>query len=234
MEEDQRIFNLLDNLERISTIYNRILDVDDEHLEVIKNTIVKINNISYSYYYLMKKSFYFINKYDIKIKIDFRLKLIDERLLYKIVLTILSGESICNSYKCRSSFCYNGKHYYESLNDCKYSYETPDPEEIMECIENKIHDYSICDNCIKIWDMNSKDRVQNIDEDECNTCDNCNMINHLNKNTMEPIDNCSICLKDIYTNTMTKTECNHYFHTTCLDSWLKNQRTCPLCRATII
>ena len=181
----------------------------------------------------MKKSFYFINKHNVKIKIMFRVKIIDERLLYKIILIIMTGECNCNSYKCREILCHNEKHYYELINDCKYTYETPDSEEIMKCIESKIQDYSVCDTCLKIWDMNTKEKVELVDDTEYNTCDNCNMINHLNKNTMEPIDNCSICLKDIYTNTMTKTDCNHYFHTTCLDNWLKNRQTCPLCRATI-
>ena len=40
--------------------------------------------------------------------------------------------------------------------------------------------------------------------------------------------NCSICLEE-YCNIVTN-NCKHYFHKECLQSWLKKQLSCPLCR----
>ncbi|KAK7318105.1 hypothetical protein RJT34_02803 [Clitoria ternatea] len=49
----------------------------------------------------------------------------------------------------------------------------------------------------------------------------------------KPNDNvCSICLCEYQPKEMLRTipECNHYFHANCVDSWLKMNATCPLCR----
>lgn len=42
---------------------------------------------------------------------------------------------------------------------------------------------------------------------------------------------CGICL-DEYTNTdeVWLCQCSHYFHKGCLDTWIKTQNTCPVCR----
>jgi hypothetical protein len=41
---------------------------------------------------------------------------------------------------------------------------------------------------------------------------------------------CTICLLDYKEETKKITECCHTFHTECLDEWLQNNYTCPLCR----
>lgn len=42
-------------------------------------------------------------------------------------------------------------------------------------------------------------------------------------------DECSICLT-VDTHQQVETlVCNHKFHKTCLDTWLENKNTCPLC-----
>ena len=42
---------------------------------------------------------------------------------------------------------------------------------------------------------------------------------------------CSICLCDMEDKSkMVKTSCGHCFHTTCIDTWLNRNNTCPLCR----
>ncbi|XP_021818605.1 RING-H2 finger protein ATL20-like [Prunus avium] len=43
---------------------------------------------------------------------------------------------------------------------------------------------------------------------------------------------CSICLGEYQPNEELRTipECNHYFHATCVDEWLKMNATCPVCR----
>ncbi|KAH6763332.1 hypothetical protein C2S52_020765 [Perilla frutescens var. hirtella] len=45
-------------------------------------------------------------------------------------------------------------------------------------------------------------------------------------------DTCSICLSDYQPKETLKSipECNHYFHASCIDEWLKLNGTCPLCR----
>ncbi|XP_027343190.1 putative RING-H2 finger protein ATL21A [Abrus precatorius] len=49
----------------------------------------------------------------------------------------------------------------------------------------------------------------------------------------KPNDNvCSICLSEYQPKEMLRTipECNHYFHSNCIDGWLKMNASCPLCR----
>ncbi|CAL5437681.1 unnamed protein product [Camellia sinensis] len=43
---------------------------------------------------------------------------------------------------------------------------------------------------------------------------------------------CSICLAEYQPKETLRTipECNHYFHATCIDKWLRRNATCPLCR----
>lgn len=50
---------------------------------------------------------------------------------------------------------------------------------------------------------------------------------------------CSICLENIHlTCFIFKTNCNHIFHTKCIESWANNTSLsilkCPLCRSNII
>ncbi|KAI4315534.1 hypothetical protein L6164_028332 [Bauhinia variegata] len=48
-----------------------------------------------------------------------------------------------------------------------------------------------------------------------------------------PTDNiCSICLCEYQPRETLRTipQCNHYFHVSCIDGWLKMNATCPLCR----
>lgn len=45
---------------------------------------------------------------------------------------------------------------------------------------------------------------------------------------------CPICYDDILNDTNVKvTLCSHIFHDKCLNDWLKNKSTCPVCRATL-
>jgi hypothetical protein len=57
-----------------------------------------------------------------------------------------------------------------------------------------------------------------------------------NKNNNDNINNintCSICLEDI-NNSNYKLKCNHEFHKSCIDGWLKKNTTCPICRSHIV
>ena len=46
------------------------------------------------------------------------------------------------------------------------------------------------------------------------------------------INTCSICLTSINNNIKTL-ECTHTFHINCIDMWIDNKNSCPLCRAII-
>ena len=49
------------------------------------------------------------------------------------------------------------------------------------------------------------------------------------------IDTCSICLSDIYNNDIIFTsECNHWFHASCILPWFACNHSCPNCRQEII
>ena len=55
----------------------------------------------------------------------------------------------------------------------------------------------------------------------------------------QEIKECTICLDDIElerAEDTTKTICNHYFHSKCLNGWIYGEKkeTCPNCRAKII
>jgi hypothetical protein len=44
---------------------------------------------------------------------------------------------------------------------------------------------------------------------------------------------CSVCLSSLI-NDISKLSCNHSFHEKCINEWLKEKNTCPLCRSSII
>lgn len=44
-------------------------------------------------------------------------------------------------------------------------------------------------------------------------------------------DNCSICMENFKENNcVIKLDCGHIFHKSCLNTWLHNHKTCPVCR----
>ncbi len=54
-----------------------------------------------------------------------------------------------------------------------------------------------------------------------------------NNNSINDDNICSICLANIDKSTQ-KLPCNHEFHKNCIDVWLKNNASCPICRTNII
>jgi len=46
---------------------------------------------------------------------------------------------------------------------------------------------------------------------------------------------CAICRADIQENAIIRkiNGCGHFFHHNCLDNWLKNNHTCPVCRQSL-
>jgi hypothetical protein len=48
------------------------------------------------------------------------------------------------------------------------------------------------------------------------------------------MEKCSICLEHLlHEQSQKTTTCNHTFHQTCLDIWIQEHTTCPLCRQNI-
>ncbi len=47
------------------------------------------------------------------------------------------------------------------------------------------------------------------------------------------MENCPICLNEMNLDTQTSTQCRHQFCENCLNTWLENHNTCPLCRYVI-
>jgi hypothetical protein len=61
-----------------------------------------------------------------------------------------------------------------------------------------------------------------------NNTDDTNNINNINN-----INTCSICLEDMNKSNY-KLKCSHEYHKNCIDGWLKNNATCPICRTHIV
>lgn len=52
--------------------------------------------------------------------------------------------------------------------------------------------------------------------------------------TDKKFDNCSICLNNFNdTESITITNCEHYFHSECLEEWGKYKPECPMCKKEI-
>lgn len=56
----------------------------------------------------------------------------------------------------------------------------------------------------------------------------------LSSNDMDLDIKCSICLDELCDRSndkqIVKTTCNHYFHRSCITTWLREHRNCPLCQ----
>jgi len=46
-------------------------------------------------------------------------------------------------------------------------------------------------------------------------------------------DICCICFEELNNDLYHEKNCNNYFHNTCIDKWLQNKDSCPLCRKTL-
>ncbi|KAL5736312.1 hypothetical protein ACOSP7_030772 [Xanthoceras sorbifolium] len=56
------------------------------------------------------------------------------------------------------------------------------------------------------------------------------------KETLLSYEECSICLDDYKDGDLCRVfpACNHMFHLKCIDHWLKNHLTCPVCRKCLL
>ena len=48
--------------------------------------------------------------------------------------------------------------------------------------------------------------------------------------TSEPVPDCAICHEPLTADTLVTPGCNHTFHRNCICTWLRSNRSCPLCR----
>lgn len=234
INNNTRLLNILDNISFITDMYQQLTELDEETLEISKNTTIILNEISFSYYYLMKESFHYINDKNIRIKLLFKMKktAIENKIYFICQILILTGKNKCHNYNCQEYYCNNGYHYYHTKKDIKYSITNENAKNLIIEVEKKIHDYKLCEECLNIWDMNTQFKQEN-DKKITNICNKCIMFNHLNKKTLKPEGECSICLKNIYCNNLIKTECNHIFHIDCLNIWINEKETCPMCRQSV-
>ena len=47
----------------------------------------------------------------------------------------------------------------------------------------------------------------------------------------EPVKKCPICLEDMESGSEVRTlPCDHFYHAACVDNWLKQKSSCPVCR----
>jgi hypothetical protein len=55
----------------------------------------------------------------------------------------------------------------------------------------------------------------------------------MNNNIID--DDCSICCEKIEQQNYALLDCNHYFHTVCIEKWINEnkKRSCPMCRNTV-
>ena len=229
-----RLLSILDNLSLITDVYQQIADSDEEDfVDTAKITTITLNGLPFSYYYLMKRKFYYINKYNIKIKVNFNMKKVINKVYFTLKILVMSGKLPCNSFRCHEYYCVDKFHFFHKKTDEIFFYKNEEANKVIEELENKIHDFINCENCLKIWNMNTEDKQEGIDLEHNHICDNCVFVNHLNKKTLEDIGDCSICLKKMYCNDSVKTECDHTFHKMCIETWLKSKDTCPLCRTVV-
>ncbi|KAK7161217.1 hypothetical protein R3I94_004030 [Phoxinus phoxinus] len=55
------------------------------------------------------------------------------------------------------------------------------------------------------------------------------------KETESDFDNCAVCIEDYKPNDVVRIlPCRHVFHKTCVDPWLQDHRTCPMCKMNIL
>lgn len=87
-----------------------------------------------------------------------------------------------------------------------------------------------CVNNVNINDNNNNDNINDIndinDKKDIKKC----LFSELDEKTLNINDNCSICFESMSEKIVSITICNHVYHDNCLDEWLLNNKTCPLCR----
>lgn len=63
-----------------------------------------------------------------------------------------------------------------------------------------------------------------------NNVRNLNLISEPQNRVIREPATCSICLDNISNSDVKELRCNHKFHRNCINTWLQDNNTCPLCR----
>ena len=95
-------------------------------------------------------------------------------------------------------------------------------------IEDMLDSYEL-NNMISEMIGNVNHGVNNLDE----AITNVTMESMLCSNNIDTDVKCSICLDSLCEENdkqIVKTTCNHYFHRSCIVTWLREHRKCPLCQ----
>ena len=82
--------------------------------------------------------------------------------------------------------------------------------------------------------LNQEDVVVALTDEEFNNLEKIKY-DETNEEHKKNISICNICLeKIIHDDSCIKLKCNHYFHSNCIESWLKeHSNKCPVCREEV-
>jgi hypothetical protein len=236
-----RIENIYNLLKHLGKYNDHTIKFNIDHIRFkkyigeLKNTKLYFSGIAYSYYHLCKLNLSYKNKYNIMLKPLFYLGIHLNKIIYKCQISIINKERICLGMNCLENNCNGKTHLVSESNQILIVLESPYPNILLDDVEKKLHDYNICIECHKYWDIQMENRYidenqSEEDSEDFDTCDECHIRNHFNSKTLIIMDKCSICLKDIYENSFYETSCGHLFHPKCINIWFENKKTCPLCR----
>jgi hypothetical protein len=106
---------------------------------------------------------------------------------------------------------------------------------ITDTKTNVSYKRGVCENCGEVDVIDRCSGCQRVFY--CNTkCQASHWKKHIEQCLLhrvynEKFDTCSICIQQIYNvSAKTLTNCNHTYHTYCINKWLIKNHTCPMCR----
>lgn len=200
----------------------------------IKNMIIQIENEKFSYYHLCKKYITFKNKYNLLFFLKFDIKKKLNNLNFILNIYFSYDNIICNKKECIKFLCNNNYHYNISKSNLIKILTYNDLDELIKNFPLKLQDINKCDDCEKLWDIESDIRYFEKDKKyDFSKCDSCKFNQFIRIKTLKSFENCSICLNKIFEDTLKITKCNHTFHKDCIETWLITNKKCPLCRTKL-
>jgi len=112
---------------------------------------------------------------------------------------------------------------------------TPPPAAASSPAKKKPLIQQIIDGVIAIYPDLKQDQlwsmIMEIKKQNNNTLKNLSMNQILDKvSELKDKYDCAICMCDMLGDKNTRLECGHEFHSACVDPWIQQNRTCPMCR----